>query len=125
MCLIAQWVPPPLQEMSDPSPPNKALRRRVLRLIAQWVARLQGCDRPAVYQTLMQTMGDRDRCMQVRGGRGEEGGGEAVRCVMCVCPRGVCGGGVTHTQQCLTGLCLHTIMHSLLRPSHRRFSSDP
>ena len=88
MCLIAQWVPPPLQEMSDPSPPNKALRRRVLRLIAQWVARLQGCDRPAVYQALMQAMGDRDRCMQVRGDEGGEGGEGGLRgCgrVVCVC----------------------------------------
>ena len=112
--------------MSEPSPPNKALRRRVLRLIAQWVARLQGCDRPAVYQTLMQTMGDRDRCMQVRvGGGGERatGGGLCGVCV-CVCVEYV-GGEVTHAQQCLTGLCLHTILHSFLRPSHRRSSSDP
>ncbi len=63
------------QELSDASPLNKPLRRRVVRLVSQWVARLHNEDRPALYQALMQVMAEKDRCMQVRGGKGHEGGG--------------------------------------------------
>jgi DNA-binding protein Fis len=44
----------------------KPLRRRVMRVVAQWVADVEGQDRPALYEALLVAMNERDDlCIQV------------------------------------------------------------
>ena len=86
---IGGWALPPLpspQEMvTDPTghPASRPLRRRAMLLVAQWVARLRAEDRPTAYHALVQTLGEGDRCLQVRehwsSPGGTQGGGARQR----------------------------------------------
>ena len=49
-----------MQELTDASPENKPLRRRVAILIGQWVPQLQAEDRPTVYRALLELLADED-----------------------------------------------------------------
>lgn len=54
-----------LQEVADSSPANRPLRRRIVVLVSQWVARIASEDRPAVYRMLLHVMAENDLCLQV------------------------------------------------------------
>jgi len=54
-----------LQELAEGRQEFKPVRRRVARLIAQWVARVEHEDRPAVYRGLIEAMTVQDACMQL------------------------------------------------------------
>ncbi|KAL4857594.1 Importin-11 [Chlorella vulgaris] len=55
-----------LPEMSDRSPAARPLRRRAIKLVSYWTARLKREDRPAVYRCLVAALGEeRDAAMQL------------------------------------------------------------
>ena len=79
------YLPSPQEMMTDPAghPASRPLRRRAMLLVAQWVARLRAEDRPTAYHALVQTLGEGDRCLQVRehwsSPGGTQGGGARQR----------------------------------------------
>jgi hypothetical protein len=52
--------------MQQPGLTARPLRRCAARVVSQWVADLENCDRPAVYSALLQLMAEPDACMKVR-----------------------------------------------------------
>lgn len=56
------------------TPATRPLRRRAARLVGEWVARVEGDDRPPVYGALLAMLAEDDMCMKV-----------------CVCNCSTCG----------------------------------
>ncbi|GAX73146.1 hypothetical protein CEUSTIGMA_g599.t1 [Chlamydomonas eustigma] len=55
-----------LQELSDRRPLLRSLRRRVMRIVAQWVADVEEQDRPALYEALLAAFNEKDDlCIQL------------------------------------------------------------